>query len=76
MEDTMKKTFKIEVDCANCARKVEEAIAKIDGVIGVSVNFLAEKITIEANDAVFDDVLKKAKKTAKKVEPDCVISDL
>ena len=72
----MKKTFRIEVDCANCARKVEEAISKIDGVISVSVNFIAEKITIEAEDGKFDDILKKAKKTAKKVESDCVICDL
>jgi len=72
----MKKTFKIEVDCANCARKVEEAVSKIDGVVSVSVNFIAEKITIEADDGKFEEILKKAKKSAKKVEPDCVISDL
>lgn len=70
----MKKVFKIEVDCANCARKVEEAIAKLEGVASVSVNFLAEKLTLEAPDDIFESVLKKAKKAAKKIEPDCEIS--
>ena len=67
---TMKKIFKLEdLDCANCAAKMEAAIAKVDGVESVSVNFF----THEAADDAFDDVLKKVVKTAKKVEPDCTI---
>ena len=66
----MKKTFKIEVDCAVCAGKVEEAIKKIDGVISCSVNFIMHKMVIEANDQEFDSILKKAIKVAKKIEPD------
>ncbi len=70
----MKKSFKIEgLDCANCARKVEESVRKIKGVTNVSVSFLGEKLTLEAEDVVFNEVLKQAAKTAKKVEPDCRI---
>lgn len=68
----MKKIFKLEdFDCAHCAAKMEDAIKKIDGVSSVSVNFLMQKMTLEADDAVFEDVLKKALKAIKKVEPDC-----
>ena len=70
----MKKVFKLEdLDCAHCAAKMQDAIAKIDGVKAVSINFLMQKMTLEADDAVFDDVLKKAQKAIKKVEPDCRI---
>ena len=70
----MKKVFKLEdLDCAHCAAKMQDAIAKIDGVKSVSVNFLMQKMTLEADDAVFEDVLKKAQKAIKKVEPDCRI---
>lgn len=68
----MKKIFKLEdLDCAHCAAKMEDAIKKIDGVSSVSINFLMQKMTLEADDAVFEDVLKKALKAIKKVEPDC-----
>ena len=68
----MKKTYLLEdLDCANCAAKMENAIAKIDGVSAVSVNFIGQKMTLEADDAVFDEALKKAVKTIRKVEPDC-----
>lgn len=70
----MKKIFKLEdLDCANCAAKMEDAIRKIEGVDAVSVNFLSQKLTLEASDALFDGVLKKAVKAVKKVEPDCRI---
>ena len=70
----MKKVFKLEdLDCAHCAAKMQDAIAKIDGVKVVSINFLMQKMTLEADDAVFEDVLKKAQKAIKKVEPDCRI---
>ena len=68
----MKKVFKLEdLDCANCAAKMERAVAEIEGVTSVSVNFIMQKMTLEADDAVFDEVLKKAVKTIRKVEPDC-----
>ena len=68
----MKKTCMLEdLDCANCAAKMEEAVKKIDGVKFASVNFLAQKMTLEADDEVFDEILKKAIKTIKRVEPDC-----
>ena len=70
----MKKTFKlIDLDCANCAAKMQTAIAKLDGVSSVSVNFMTQKLTLEANDDIFDEVLKKAADCIKKVEPDCRI---
>ena len=68
----MKKTYMLEdLDCANCAAKMEEAVKKIDGVKFASVNFLAQKMTLEADDEAFDEILKKAIKTIKRVEPDC-----
>ncbi len=70
----MKKVFKLEdLDCANCARKMEDGIKKIDGVTDASVNFLAQKLTLEADDDRFDAILKEAIKTCKKIEPDCTV---
>ena len=66
----MQKKFKIEVDCANCAAKLETAVKELPGVKNASVSFMAQKMLLEAADDVFDDVLKAAVKTAKKVEPD------
>ena len=68
----MKKTFDIEdLDCAHCAAKMEEGIRKLEGVISVSVNFLTQKLTLEADDAVFEKLLKQAVKICRKIEPDC-----
>ena len=70
----MKKTFKMEdLDCAHCAAKMEDAIKKLDGVSNANVNFLAQKVTIEADDDKFDEVVKEAAKACKKIEPDCRI---
>ena len=70
----MKKTFKLtDLDCAHCAAKMEDHIRKLDGVQSVQVNFLAEKLVLEAEDSRFDDVLKEAVRICKKVEPDCEI---
>lgn len=67
----MKKTFKMtDVDCANCARKMQEAICKLDGVTSCTISFLTQKMTLEADDARFDDILKQAVKCVKKVDPD------
>ena len=67
----MKKRYKFEVDCANCAAKVEEAVKKIDGVNDATVNFMAQKMVLDADDARFDAILKEVIAVAKKVEPDC-----
>ena len=70
----MKKTFDlIDLDCANCARKMEDAIKKIDGVTDASVSFMTQKMTIEADDARFDAIVKEAVKRCKRVEPDCEV---
>ncbi len=66
----MKKAFKIEVDCANCALKVEDAIRAVDGVNDVKVNFLTQRMTLDAADDRFNAVLKAAEKAGKKVEKD------
>lgn len=68
----MKKTFKLEdLDCANCAAKMETAIKKLDGVKDATVCFMTQKMTIEAEDERFDEVVKAAVKCIAKVEPDC-----
>lgn len=70
----MKKVFMLEeLDCAHCAAKIEDSIRKLDGVTNVSVNFLAQKMTLEADDAHFDGILKEAQKICRKIEPDCRI---
>lgn len=66
----MQKKFNIEVDCANCAAKIENAVKNLPGVVNVSVSFMAQKMVLEAEDARFDEVLKQAVKAAKKIEPD------
>ncbi len=68
----MKKKFKLEdLDCANCAAKMEEAIKKLDGVQDASVNFMQQKMTIEADEDKFDAIMQEVVKTIAKVEPDC-----
>ena len=68
----MKKVFKIEVDCAVCAGKVEAAIAKMEGVNSVSVNFISQKMTIDCEDSI---TVKDLLKVARKIEPDFEIED-
>ncbi len=70
----MKKTFRMmDLDCANCAAKMERAIQNIDGVTSATVSFMTQKLTLEADDARFDQIVKEAVKACKKVEPDCEI---
>lgn len=70
----MKKIYRMEnLDCAHCAAKMENAIAKLDGVIAVTVNFMAQKLVLEAEDDKFDAIFAQAVKICKKVEPDCEI---
>ncbi len=70
----MKKKFKLEdLDCANCAAKMEDAIKKLDGVNDASVSFLAQKLTLDADDERFEEILDQAVKVCRRVEPDCKI---
>ena len=70
----MKKTFELEdLDCAHCAAKMAEELRKIEGVPFADVNFLTQKMTVEADDSEFDSIMKKAVKVCRRVEPDCRI---
>ena len=70
----MRKSFKLdEIDCANCAQKLEDALNKIDGVESARVNFLAQKLTLTAADDAFDEVFEKVVALTSKIEPDCEI---
>ncbi|MBE6812070.1 MAG: heavy-metal-associated domain-containing protein [Ruminococcaceae bacterium] len=70
----MRKTIRMEdLDCANCAAKMEESIRKIDGVSYVSISFMAQKMIIEAEDSRFDDIMKQAVKAVKKVDRNCEV---
>ena len=69
----MKKSYAIEVDCANCANLMEDAANKTEGIKKAAVNFMTQKFTLEAADDVFDQVFDSAVKACKKVEPDCEI---
>ncbi len=70
----MKKKFKLQdLDCANCAAKMETAIKKIDGVHDASVSFMTQKMTIDADDGRFDAIMDEVVRVCNKVEPDCVI---
>ena len=71
----MKKTYKIEVDCANCANLMENTAKKVAGVENAVVNFMTQKMNVEfAEGADPKAVMKDVLKACKKVEPDCVIT--
>ena len=70
----MKKTYKIEVDCANCANKMEDAARKVPGVQEVTVNFMTQKMIVEFSEgADAASVMKQVAAACKKVEEDCEI---
>lgn len=70
----MKKRFKLtDLDCANCAAKMESGIKKIPGVKDATVSFMAQKLTIDADDERFDAIMKEVVEVCRKVEPDCII---
>lgn len=72
----MKKSYKISVDCANCANIIEEKINNIDGIDSASVNFMLQKLNIKfKDDANSDEVLKQIELESKKVEPDFTIEN-
>ncbi|MDL2229601.1 cation transporter [Treponema sp. OttesenSCG-928-L16] len=72
----MKKVFRLQdLDCANCAAKIENAVKKMDDVRDVNVNFMTQKLTLEAEDAKFDSVLQDVIQKMKKIEPDvCILN--
>ncbi len=70
----MKKSYKIEVDCANCANLMEETVKKVEGVKDCTVSFMTLKMKVEFEEgADIDAVMKKAQAECKKVEPDSEI---
>lgn len=70
----MRKVFKLEdLECANCAAKMQDAIAKIDGVNSVSISFMTQKLTLDADDTRFGAILEAAQKAISKIERDCTI---
>ena len=72
----MRKTIKLQdLDCANCAAKIETAISKLDDVIDVKVNFMGQKMILEAPDDKFDAVFAEAQKCAHKVDAEIVFLD-
>lgn len=70
----MKKSFILEdLECAHCAAKMEDEIKKIKGVSECTLSFFAQKLTVEAEEADFDRIIKEIKKVIKKIEPDCTL---
>ena len=70
----MKKVCRLDgLGCATCAAKIENAVAKLDGVSSASVNFMTTKMVIEGDDARMDEIMAQAAAIVKKVEPDVVI---
>ena len=70
----MKKVYRMEeLDCANCARKMQDAIRRIKGVESVTINFFTQKMTLEAEDSRFEEIIQEAQKVCRRVEPDCRI---
>ena len=70
----MKKKFKLDsLDCAVCGAKMEDAIKKIPGVKDAAVSFLMQKLTLEADEAAFEQILDEAQRVCAKIEPDCKI---
>lgn len=70
----MKKVYRLkDLDCANCAAKMERAIQKLDGVQSAEVSFMAQRLTMELDDSRAQEILEKVKACVAKVEPDCKI---
>ncbi len=70
----MRKVFKLQdLDCANCAAKMEDAINKLDGVEKATISFMTQKLTLVADDTRMDEIVDAAQALIKKIEPDCTI---
>lgn len=71
----MKKVYKMtDLECANCAAKMEREISNLDGVESVSISFMLQKMTIVTDDEKHNEIMKQAAKICKKIEPDCEIN--
>lgn len=70
----MRKSFKLQdLECANCAAKMEEGIKRIEGVNAASISFMTQKLILDADEARLDEVLEEAQRICTSIEPDCVI---
>ncbi len=70
----MRKTFKLQdLDCANCAAKMERGIREIDGVNSATISFMTQKLALDADEDRFDAVIEEAARNCKKEDPDCVL---
>lgn len=73
----MKKTYRLQnLDCAHCAGKMEKSISKIKGVLNVNVNFLSQKMELEAQDDIYEDIYEEAVRLIHKYEPEVVVKKL
>ncbi len=71
----MKKTYKMtDLECANCATKMERQISALEGVDSVSISFMLQKMTIVTDDSRHGEIMTEAQKICKKIEPDCIIN--
>lgn len=70
----MTKTYKAEIGCADCAAKIEDAIARLDGVQKVRVNFMTQKFKLSADDSRFNDILAEAERIGQRIEPEFAIA--
>lgn len=72
----MKKTYNLKnLDCANCASKMEEAARKVDGVENISISFMTQKMKLEAQEDNYEYILKEIKRIFKRIEPDCELEE-
>ena len=70
----MKKVYRLkDLDCANCAAKMEDAISKIDGVNEANVSFMSQKLTVDLDEARVESIVDEIVRVCKKIEPDCII---
>ena len=73
----MKKKYKVEgIDCPNCAAKIEKLIGELEGVTSSKINFMAEKLTVEAEENVLEGLLENITKTVRTVEPEATVAEL
>lgn len=71
----MKKSYKlVDLDCADCALKMEQKISEIEGVKDVKISFMSSRLVLEADETLFSDILDKAAKVIKSIEPDCSLA--
>ena len=70
----MTRTYKVDVECADCAAKIERAIGKIDGVQKARVNFMTQKMKLSADDSRFEAIVDEAQRVGARIEPEFAIA--